>query len=544
MLRIGGYRFPFGIQDRQFRYEINRSTSVTINGRLRGQFILCSKYFTFRSIIDCPNSDLEVEKLRGEIKKGVIDVVDERNRRYTVLVNSCRIRKIPKLYNTKYVGKYGRETNSPSFYRSTEAYDFDGKYLPSDLYRYVKGNFGYGILVEEGTTNYILSDFQNDFSLWNYSGHFDTGKKVFTPINELSTVWSVVEDAYIYLDVNNFVSSNEYTTASVYVFPSHDYTFTFFWNNKRVDIFCPSKKWTRLVNTQLYSSDLENPNCILITYRSLDGATRPPSGFEVAYCMPQLEKKRYATSFIGGEHYELNLYCMEDSRDCDFCIGCIGFKDEFLYSRSSDLFLIPIGSVFNPREGTIEIIFTPYNVPPSDAVLFQFGNYGNNDNLCVYYHINEIDLELRSANGESVLLVLPLSIEVMIGNPYYLAVRWLLPGYLRLDFYDYFHDKYYQAVLNTTLSPVFDGFSFAGVGCDSFGNRQANIIVEDLRYTDFCRNDYEIKNSFSRDGKLVLDEWTKYKLDLDTGFVAVMGGFTDQNAYEIVLEGMVVNGVD
>lgn len=174
--------------------------------------------------------------------------------------------------------------------------DFDG----TDRLKLVKPSSETNLVYEKGavwvgnaTTNLVSSNQQSNLTGWVLANHTDTNRTMTNPIGAQAKIWSVQDEGYAYIDPT--LTVGQLYTASVYVCPSHDYTFRLRFGNQiadNVSIFAPKNTWTRLVNTKTI-----NDVRVLIGYRDSDGSSNPPIGFEVAYSMTQIEKSQFLTPY-------------------------------------------------------------------------------------------------------------------------------------------------------------------------------------------------------------------------------------------------------
>jgi hypothetical protein len=160
---------------------------------------------------------------------------------------------------------------------------------------------------QEPTTNIVLPSAQtfNPVYVWEVdgsggltqyawvSGHGDAGSTVTDPMGNQARVFSVSDEGFLFFDFNSLTSGAPHTF-SIYVRPNQDYTFRLRWDGLFVSQFAPANVWTRISNTKTFSA---TTNRALVGYRDADSAANPPAGFTVAYAMPQLEAKSYATEF-------------------------------------------------------------------------------------------------------------------------------------------------------------------------------------------------------------------------------------------------------
>ena len=192
-------------------------------------------------------------------------------------------------------------------------------------------------------------------------------------------------------------------------------------------------------------------------------------------------------------------------------------------TRAPESLTLPTAGVLNPQEGTVEVAFIRTGTPSTWAGLFECGVWSSpvtRDWLSIQHDAGAGLDTVRGfiANGVTgafALVTVTLPTETIIGRPYGVAFRWILPGPFRLTVYDYVTGLAYTATTSTTMSaPTFAEFPTASVGSrGTLGH--FNGLIDDLRISNRARTDAEILAGFNSNAPLPPDADTTYLLRFD-----------------------------
>lgn len=325
-----------------------------------------------------------------------------------------------------------------------------------NLGRLASGIFGNSILVQEATENLIPTSKQ-DISTWVFANHTDSGMTITNPFGGVSKLYNVADESFVYLDNQTVLTTNFPYTCSIYVYASHDYTFSLRWSEQSIDsqhIYVKAKTWTKLTNTTTYTSDIR----ILIGYRDTDYSQNPPAGFQVAYCMPQLEQKSYATPFVStsipNEKLSYNI-SPPSTISCYFKLASY----ETRATTGDDRLIIWYASVDEQ------------------------GNYFDNvSSWKVYIPGGGNTLRLECINAQQALASKTIDItntelNIYDDNWHFMCIRF---NNTNMEFMVDNISKNISASPWTTV-PIFQSQKL-GIGCDPEGfSRSANVYVDELR---------------------------------------------------------------
>ena len=395
--------------------------------------------------------------------------------------------------------------SQPTFSRSTAAYNLDGTQVGLNTPRYAPGKYGNGVLVEETAANLLTanqSDVETDLSGWglNYGVGTITRDTTTAWHGAASVKWTTSDTSQwkgistSSVPIN--VANGEWVVASAYVKGSG-----------RAAVAVSQGPWLGNFTWTALSNSWQR---VTATWQNTTGSTQtvwlevgqygdPGTMFWVDGA--QVEKRSYQTSAttwtIGGT------------------------------TRAAEFLSVPTDGVLSPSQGTVEWVMVPQETPQVWARIFDWGGGWTSpvtkDDLRVGWNTgqgaNVVSVAFDQANAGEAQAAVTLPQNLQVGKPYYVAVRWQLPGWIKLTVYDYTNGLAYNSTTNTTLTPAFAGYSAAYLGGDAWGEI-ANTVVDDFRASSVARSDAEITVAYGSGQPLPADASTTYKAAFD-GSLAV-----------------------
>jgi predicted phage tail component-like protein len=186
---------------------------------------------------------------------------------------------------------------------------------------------------------------------------------------------------------------------------------------------------------------------------------------------------------------------------------------------------VPPGSKLLGQQGTIDFFFTKTGKPATFGGMFDMGKFSAGptfDRISIQHGTaigsgeKSIRLEIDTTGGKQKLCTLTLSSALVVGNDYYLAVRWFLNGsvngYQKITLGDLTNNVEYNAVVTSTIPPPkFSANSTIYFGSLNNSSFKANCIYSDFRFSIKPRNDTEITDTWKARKPLVKDEFSTIK---------------------------------
>jgi predicted phage tail component-like protein len=376
-----------------------------------------------------------------------------------------------------------------TFTRNSLAYTQEGTNVVANQERYETAVYNEGVTIEEGTTNLLtatLSSFEDGATAAvgisatigrdiKHTFHGNLNMKILT--DGAGIVDEGFQSDYIPLSASLTYTLSLYCLA-----------------NKAATLKLVVMEYTAapaLIATQtstIYNINDENGDFVRMLFTFTTSGTTTQIKFKAVTNVTQ-----YLTFWIDGIQLELNNYTTS------WVMGAV--------ARVNESLTLPLRSYLvnysQMKEGTIEFIFGRMH-PTSDtyAALIDWGSYsGTNalDRLVIYHGTSFSNglrtLEFQMVNGattaiDQVSIILP-AITVQ-GQFYYVAVRWSLPGYLKIDVFDYTNNLSYSAIKTSVITaPTFASYPTAALGV-SGSTFYVNAIYDDFRATKRARTDAEI----------------------------------------------------
>ncbi len=386
---------------------------------------------------------------------------------------------------------------APTFNRASVAYKRDGSQVASGVPRYETGQFGQGLMVEEGTTN-IANPNPQTYTVEDWSGGSGA-----TAVDG-TTPWGLPYRGIVPAgtsSTNLLLRSPYFTLAS----PAGK-------------VFSASMAWKGNVSAiGLYSDDgLYYQNVVPVVDQEMAGGWKRghavfptiPANYtgstmfqlllrtndnvyQTLFAMPQIEEKSYATSFANS-------------------------------TRPPETLTIPTAGVLNAAEGTVEFTIFPQTgavVPSGDAAYndFTWGNPGVNGFLLRrFWDGANWQVQAEYYVDGTTKVSLNYAYAWAVGEKLSLAFRWSSAGCA----------WFVNGVLRASDPRLFAAPSAteAQTGYRS-GFRQGNAIYDDLRISSIARSDTEILAAYQSGAALPVDKFTTYKLAFDGNLNHGEGGY-------------------
>lgn len=395
-----------------------------------------------------------------------------------------------------------------TFTRATGAYNLNGEYINTNTVRYEAGAWGDGAIIEEGTTNLMSANqssyetdtasstglnagiirdikhtFNGNFSLKIGTSGLAADEGVETDFISVSPSVGITGSVYVIANkaINLKLVIREYTAGDVFI--KETVSTPFFINDETGEL------------VRLYVTTTTDGTAAKVKLRVLTTQANYVSFWIDGL---QVEQKNYISSWqIGGS------------------------------TRNKETLTIPIlGYMVNNttiKEGTIEMKMSRIN--PSSAAdggIFDWGAFsvGNTLDRLVIFHGTGFTNGLRRftfkiVNGtdtttDSVFIDLPENTRQ--GDFYYIAVRWQLPGYMKIDIYDIENKTMYSASKVVTINaPTMVGYSTAQIGSVGL-THYVNAIYDSFRAIKRMRTDEEIQLAAEMYRPLPLDAESVVKI--------------------------------
>lgn len=369
---------------------------------------------------------------------------------------------------------------APTFTRASSATNPEtGASVSSNTPRYVSGKFGKAVLVEEGTTNLVVSPDDGTLAgnIPGCSGKYHSFDDGYAVKDWVVSSTPATGKAFTY-SIWMRSTTSPASTAIMYVYDgagSDGGWWSFAWDVQL------TPEWKRYSFSR---NDMTGTVTKIRIYRKNKQGT-------IDIACPQLETKPYATSFIDG-------------------------------TRATETLTIPTEGVLNPQEGTVECWWTP--TQPSESIInqtyspriLQAGTYYANNSWVLWaYHTGGGEPKLKlyikgsSNSGWSAYPTIKDSGSgwYTVGQPIHLAVRWT-GG-----------DTFYVAVNGEVYGPYTIADAFTGIAGNTFwvggSNSYPNAIYDCLRISYRARTDKEIMASYASYIPSVTDDFTSYNMSFD-----------------------------
>ncbi len=413
------------------------------------------------------------------------------------------------------------KTNPYISLRSTY-YTTDGGDAKYDNFKIRLYKANASIMVEEGTTN-IAHDPNTDNAWWNAAPTSGI-------IWGLSNDWSATEQA---LKVRSY--SNSHHGHSFYLDIQRDVWFTLRARIKNVKNALHSQFYLALYNSAGTCIQTNYVPEILAQYNWTGHNTPDYTEAWITYRIPSgvyTDAVKYTVQLIGKGTSESEIYLKEIQLEQK---PYKTTRHPYNSTRSPELLTIPTAGVLNPQEGTVEFIFSP-TTPQASAPWgrgFDWGDgYSNpvtKDDFRLVWGtgagLNKILLSVAQANVGMRDFSVTLSRNLVVGNHYYVAIRWRLPGYLSLTIYDFGNGEVVSSSANdVAIAPKMDSPSVkAMLGTNVNGREWVNWLFDDLRISSRARTDEEIAAAYQSGLPLPIDKDTTAKLEFDGNLLVARG---------------------
>lgn len=411
------------------------------------------------------------------------------------------------------------------FTRASVAYDLKGKQVLTGKPRYAKGKFGDAIIIERGTSNGFtadLSSFESAISL--------------TAVQSInSTVTRDITNQYhgkysLKMETDGQLVGEGLTTINVVgINPSTTYTISLFMISNSSSVM------------ELKVKEFNVGNTLIAT------TTTPP------FIIPDETQplRRVFITFTTNaaiNYFKLEILTSGIAQYKTIWMDGLQIEEEDHYTswqegqitRQSEAVAVPLRRYLQNfdsiKEGTIEFEFSRINESGDTfSALLDWGAFtvGNTLDRIIILHGTGIGTPLQTisfqvVNGadnttDTVNILLPAKTE--IGEFYYVAIRWTLPGVMKIDVYDYKNKTHYSNSIVTAVNPLTfrdpptpgNDFpnGFIGVSDLTFW---VNAMFDEFRTTNRMRTDAEILAAPLRTRPLPVDESKVAKLTFDESF--------------------------
>lgn len=412
-----------------------------------------------------------------------------------------------------------------AFTRATFAYGLDGRTVAPGDPRYEKGLFGDGIIIEEFTSNGFTADLSSFESAASLSA--------VTPIN--STLSRDIKNQFhgsysLKMDTDGQVIGEGFTTVSIVGIASST-TFTislFAIANRSSTIHMVIKEFDAgLVQVgTTTSSDFVIPDESQPLERIFVTFTTTGTTTSITLEVLTSTAIQYRTIWFDGLQIEINNY--------------VTSWQEGQITRNDETLAIPLRSLLQNvdsiKEGTIEFEFSRINASSDTfSALLDWGAFtvGNTLDRIVILHGTSIGTSLQTisfqiVNGtDNALDTISITLPNITGQGdfFYVAIRWDLPGTLKIDVYDYKNATHFSNSKTTTINPL--TFRDPPLAGNDFPNGflgtsgltfWVNAIYDEFRTTNRIRSDAEILAAPLRTRPQPVDEPQIGKLTMDETF--------------------------
>ena len=383
---------------------------------------------------------------------------------------------------------------SSAYTRDMTGLGFQGK--GTNVPRYETCAYNKGIYVEEHTTN-MLTEITSIASSTSQFTTIGTG----TTLNNV-ILYGLIDQETLKLRTPGLIIIEGISIAAVVITAGLSYTFSVYLRGQG------TVKLQSLENdggaTTTDSSDLTlNWNAyqrLELTFTAVAGTTTvvlkilttTQQSVEVYFDALQLERKAYSSSWMMGGQ-----------------------------TRAVEFLKVKPTNKLNGQQGSIDMFFKKVSQPSTYGALFDWGLFSTGptvDRIAISHGTgfgsgeDVIVFEISNTGLQQKVVNLDTNVDLIIGRPYYLAVRWYLTGsavtgLMKVTLVDLENNTSYEITSATSISPPkMTAFSTAWIGSVSNSTAyRVNACYEDVRFSQIIRNDTDIDDSWKLRKPLLKD---------------------------------------
>jgi hypothetical protein len=382
-----------------------------------------------------------------------------------------------------------------TFSRSSVAYKQDGQQVAANVPRYEAGQFGSGILVEEGTTNLLTNpSFEGiyvsgvapnwaAYSTGSATGSYAESANALagSKAQRITRTGGATSDRWGIRATSSAINATN-ATISVYIkvlsfTPGAivrlygDFTGGPYGVGRSYTITSDDVgKWIRLRGSATVDS---TDTCKFYVW--IEGANA-----DILVDCAQVEAKSYATSFIDG-------------------------------TRSPETLTIPTAGVLNPQEYTVEMWIRPSRARSA---------YLNYERVIEFYGTSGFSgVWLNDPSNSDGIAFVKNNASRVSANANWNANDWIFVAISQKS--DGMHlwvgvaGSQLIHVSNTNTTPFNAEVTKILLGSNIYGTQSLNGLIDDLRISSRARTDEEIAAAYQSGQPLPVDEFTTYKLPFD-----------------------------
>lgn len=198
------------------------------------------------------------------------------------------------------------------------------------------------------------------------------------------------------------------------------------------------------------------------------------------------------------------------------------WQDPAQGARANESCILTNNGIMQYREGTVHFWFKRVSGLPSHAsasCLLEWGNTNTTTGGIAIRNIsstpNRISAAFRNKDdASSVLINIDLTPGIVVGQMYFVCLRWESPGLGHITVYDPTNDKVYN---NSVNAPNLNGITDTNIGIGLKGNlaNMANAAIDHLHFYGRSLPDAEVAAIYQSTSPTVIDEFSSCLLPLD-----------------------------